>query len=94
MAAADKLRRVNSSVTIEPIVADIEPSNIERFCDSIDVILDGTDNFETRYMLNDASLRWNIASGRFLRFFRFRNETGSSTSSSPRPRPSAARSRS
>jgi adenylyltransferase/sulfurtransferase len=57
IAAAEKLRRINSTVTVEPVVADIEPANIERFCQGIDVILDGTDNFETRFLINDAAVK-------------------------------------
>ena len=57
VAAAEKLRQINSTVTIEPIVADIDPANIERFCDGVDVILDGTDNFETRLLINDAAVK-------------------------------------
>jgi molybdopterin-synthase adenylyltransferase len=60
VAAAEKLHKINSTVTIEPIVADIEPENIERFCDRVDVILDGTDNFETRFLINDAAVKLGI----------------------------------
>ncbi len=60
IAAAQKLRMANSQVTIEPIVADIHPTNIESFCDGIDVILDGTDNFETRFLINDVAVHRGI----------------------------------
>ena len=60
VAAAEKLRRINSTVTIEPVVADIDPTNIEAFCDRIDVILDGTDNFETRFLINDAAVKLGL----------------------------------
>jgi len=60
IAAANKLRRINSQVTIEPVVANVEPANIARLCEGVDVILDGTDNFETRFLLNDASLKFRI----------------------------------
>jgi molybdopterin-synthase adenylyltransferase len=60
VAAAEKLRAINSSVHIEPIVGDIEPGNIERFCDGIDLILDGTDNFETRFLINDAAVKLGL----------------------------------
>jgi adenylyltransferase/sulfurtransferase len=56
-AAAEKLRRINSEVCIEPIAADIEPANIESFCDGVDLILDGTDNFETRFLMNDVAVK-------------------------------------
>jgi molybdopterin-synthase adenylyltransferase len=57
VAAADKLRRINSTIAIEPVVADVNPANIQKLCDGIDVILDGTDNFETRFLLNDVSVK-------------------------------------
>lgn len=57
VAAAEKLGRINSTVTVEPVVADIEPANIEQFCEGMDVILDGTDNFETRFLINDAAVK-------------------------------------
>ena len=60
VAAAEKLRRINSAVTVEPMVADIDPTNIERFCDRVDVILDGTDNFETRFLINDAAVKLGL----------------------------------
>jgi molybdopterin-synthase adenylyltransferase len=60
VAAADKLRKINSTVVVEPLVADVGPTNIRRFCDGIDLILDGTDNFETRLLLNDAALKFSI----------------------------------
>jgi adenylyltransferase/sulfurtransferase len=56
VAAAQKLRAVNSTVSIEPIVADIGPENIGRLCGGVDVILDGTDNFETRFLINDLAV--------------------------------------
>jgi adenylyltransferase/sulfurtransferase len=56
MAAAAKLARINSSVRVEPIVADVTHANVERLISDADVILDGTDNFETRYLLNDVSV--------------------------------------
>jgi adenylyltransferase/sulfurtransferase len=56
VAAAAKLRAVNSSVSIEPVVADIGAENIGRFCEGVEVILDGTDNFETRFLINDLAV--------------------------------------
>jgi adenylyltransferase/sulfurtransferase len=60
IAAANKLRRINSQIEIEPIVADISPANILDLCRGAAVIVDGTDNFETRYLLNDAALKLGI----------------------------------
>lgn len=56
IVAADKLRRINRDVTIEPLVEDIDHTNILRLADEVDLILDGTDNFEVRFLINDASL--------------------------------------
>jgi molybdopterin/thiamine biosynthesis adenylyltransferase len=59
IAAANRLSRVNSSIRIEPIVADVDASNVESFID-VDLILDGTDNVATRYLLNDVSVKHNV----------------------------------
>ncbi len=56
LAAAEKLRRINSGITVEPIVDDANAGNIAALLDGIDLIIDGTDNFETRYLLNDAAV--------------------------------------
>ena len=58
-AAAAKLRAINSSVQIESVVADINRTNIEEFCRDADLILDGTDNFEVRYLINDVAIKQN-----------------------------------
>jgi adenylyltransferase/sulfurtransferase len=60
VAAANKLRRVNSQITIEPIVANVSAANIVELIEDVDVIVDGTDNFETRFLLNDAALKYGI----------------------------------
>lgn len=60
IAAAEKLRRINSAVVIEPVVTDVNHTNIERLLEGADVILDGTDNFETRYLINDAAIKQGI----------------------------------
>jgi adenylyltransferase/sulfurtransferase len=60
IAAANKLRLINSTVEIEPIVADVEFTNIKNLLADVDIILDGTDNFETRFLLNDASAHFGI----------------------------------
>ena len=56
-AAAAKLRRINSAVTIEPFVIDVNPTNIERLADGVELLLDGTDNFETRFLINDLAVK-------------------------------------
>lgn len=52
-AAARKLRRINSQVAVEPVVADLDHRNIRDLCGDADLVLDGTDNFETRFLIND-----------------------------------------
>ena len=60
IVAAEKLARINSSVTIEPHVADLDWRNIRDFAEGVDLILDGTDNFEIRFLINDLSLETGI----------------------------------
>ncbi len=54
VAAGDKLRRVNSEVRVDSIVEDLNPSNAEELIADLDLVMDGLDNFETRFVLNDA----------------------------------------
>ncbi|MEN6319623.1 MAG: ThiF family adenylyltransferase [Syntrophaceae bacterium] len=60
IAAAEKLRRINSEVTIEPVVADLTAENIEQIIKRADIVLDGTDNFETRFLINDTCVKLGI----------------------------------
>ncbi len=60
IAAEAKLRKINSQIEIEAIVADVDHGNIESLVQDVDVIMDGTDNFETRFLLNDAAVHYNI----------------------------------
>lgn len=59
-AAARKLRRINSAVTVEPVVADFNSSNAEGLCRDAHLLLDGTDNLETRYLLNDVAVKRRV----------------------------------
>ena len=61
IAAAERLKRVNSSVTIMPHVVDVHSGNIEELMDGVDLVLDGTDNVETRYLINDAAVKRSTA---------------------------------
>ena len=56
-AAARKLAAINSSVRIEPVVTHIDRTNILELVRDADLILDGTDNFEIRYLINDAAVK-------------------------------------
>ena len=58
-AAAERLRSVNPEIQIEPVVTDINPTNIERLINDVDLVIDGSDNFELRYLLNDAAVKLN-----------------------------------
>lgn len=60
IAAAEKLRRINSDVTVEPVVADVDHTNILQLIQGRDLILDGSDNFELRFLINDASLETGV----------------------------------
>ncbi len=56
-AAARKLRLINSGITVEPVVTDVDRTNVLALCGDADVILDGSDNFEVRYLINDAAIK-------------------------------------
>ena len=60
IVAAEKLKAINSQVDVEPVVADVTYQNIESLLDSSEIILDGTDNFETRFLINDVSIKHEI----------------------------------
>jgi adenylyltransferase/sulfurtransferase len=60
IAAERRLRAINSDVRIEPIVADFHAGNAEELAASPDLILDGTDNAETRYLINDLAVKHSI----------------------------------
>jgi molybdopterin-synthase adenylyltransferase len=60
VAAEEKLKRINSSLRVEAIVADARNSNIEELTSGCDLLLDGTDNFETRYLINDVAVKHNL----------------------------------
>lgn len=58
-AAARKLAAINSTVYVEPVVTDVDRTNILELVGDADLILDGTDNFEIRYLINDAAVKLN-----------------------------------
>jgi adenylyltransferase/sulfurtransferase len=60
IAGAQRLRSVNSSVAVDPRVVDVDQDNIEELCAGMNLILDGTDNVATRYLINDVSIKLNI----------------------------------
>jgi adenylyltransferase/sulfurtransferase len=60
VAAVDKLHKINSSVKIEAEVKDVNQKNIEELIKDVDIVLDATDNFEIRLLINDACFKHNI----------------------------------
>lgn len=60
VAAEKKLCAINADVEVEGVVTDVRAGNIENFISDANLVLDGCDNFETRYLLNDAAIKLNI----------------------------------
>jgi len=60
IAAAKKLEKINSEVDLEPVVVDVNFTNVEDLIEGAKLLLDGTDNFEVRFLLNDACIKKNI----------------------------------
>jgi molybdopterin-synthase adenylyltransferase len=60
VAAERKIALINSGVRVRAVVADLTASNVEEFLSGAGLILDGTDNFETRYLINDFSVSRSI----------------------------------
>jgi len=60
VAAVRHLRGINGRVQLEERVLDVNAGSIPSLVPGHDLIVDGTDNFETRFLLNDASLKWNV----------------------------------
>jgi molybdopterin-synthase adenylyltransferase len=56
-ATARRLRRINSTITVDARVLDLNPRNVEELIADVEVVLDGSDNLETRYLLNDACVK-------------------------------------
>jgi molybdopterin-synthase adenylyltransferase len=61
VAAARRIAAFNSQIVVEPKVADLTPENIEVLLEGVELILDGTDNFETRYLVNDFAVKHGVA---------------------------------
>lgn len=60
IAARNRLATINSAIAIDAVVDDLNAANIAKHADGIDLIVDATDNFETRYLVNDAAVRAGI----------------------------------
>jgi adenylyltransferase/sulfurtransferase len=59
-AACEHLKKINSEITLEPVVADVNSSNIEQFCSGVDLVLDGSDNMELRYLINEQCIKSGV----------------------------------
>ncbi|MEI7026151.1 ThiF family adenylyltransferase [Paenibacillus sp. y28] len=59
-AAAEKLGRINSQVTVEPHIVDLNTLNAEELLTGVDLVLDGTDNFSVRFLINDVCVKHGI----------------------------------
>lgn len=57
IAAKHRIAEINSEIEVEAIVADVNNSNVESLIEGCDLVLDGTDNFQVRYLLNDACVK-------------------------------------
>lgn len=60
VAAERKLRSVNSSVRVEGLVEDVNPSTINRLLSGVDLVLDATDNFDARYLVNEYAVKHSV----------------------------------
>ena len=61
VAAARRVAEINSEVVCEAEVADVNHTNVERLAEGCDVVLAGTDNFATRFLINDACVKQGVA---------------------------------
>ena len=59
-AARRRIARINSGIRVTAIVDDLNFRNIERYAEGVDVLVDGLDNFETRYLANDLAVKHGI----------------------------------
>lgn len=57
VAAAKRITAINSTILVDPVVADVNNSNVEALIETCDLVLDGTDNFQVRYLINDACVK-------------------------------------
>ncbi len=60
VAAAKRIGEINTDIQVDAKILDVNHSNVERLLDSCDIVMDGTDNFATRYLLNDACVKHNL----------------------------------
>ena len=59
-SASEKLRAINSSIKVDGIFVKINSENVDQLIKRADVVVDGTDNYQTRYLLNETCVRNRI----------------------------------
>lgn len=60
VAAERRLKKINSTILIEGHVTDVTAENIGEFMEGTDLVIDGTDNFSTRYLMNDIAFKYSV----------------------------------
>lgn len=60
IAAKNRIAAINSEIEIEAVIADVNNSNVEGFLKECDLVIDGTDNFQVRYLVNDACVKLGV----------------------------------
>jgi len=60
VACARRLKEIDPTISVEPVIERITPSNIEKLVEDVDLIIDGTDNLTTRFLINDVSVKHGI----------------------------------
>lgn len=60
IAAKNRIAEINSEIDVEAVIADVNYSNVESLLDGCDLVIDGTDNFQVRYLLNDACVKKSV----------------------------------
>lgn len=60
VACSEKIRAIDSSITVEAITTRVTSMNIEKYVKDVDIIIDGTDNLHTRFLINDASIKYGV----------------------------------
>ncbi len=59
IACAKTIKEIDPTIEVEPVIAKVTPNNISRFIEDVDIIVDGTDNLLTRFIINDAAIKYN-----------------------------------
>jgi molybdopterin/thiamine biosynthesis adenylyltransferase len=60
VAARKRIAAINSDIEVDAVIADVNHSNIESLIAGCDLVIDGTDNFQVRYLINDACVKLGV----------------------------------